>query len=87
MSAAISSIAMLTCAGTASAFVSAAYVWYFLVTAVPCSFGSSWRTPNTYRKAGVERGTATSSSTRPGTTSQDKAGNAQSEIDSCTRVH
>ena len=29
----------------------------------------SWRTPNTYRKEGVERGTATSSSTRPGTTS------------------
>ncbi len=29
----------------------------------------SWRTPNTYRKAGAERGTATSSSTRPGTSS------------------
>jgi len=29
----------------------------------------SWRTPNTYRKEGVERGTATSSSTRAGTTS------------------
>jgi hypothetical protein len=29
----------------------------------------SWRTPNTYLRAGVERGTATSSSTRPGTTS------------------
>jgi uncharacterized protein UPF0158 len=29
----------------------------------------SWRTPNTYRKEGIERGTATSSSTRPGTTS------------------
>ncbi len=29
----------------------------------------SWWTPNTYRKAGVRRGTATSSSTRPGATS------------------
>ncbi len=29
----------------------------------------SWRTPNTYREAGAERGTATSSSTRPGTSS------------------
>ncbi len=30
----------------------------------------SWWMPNTYRKAGVRRGTATSSSTRPGTTSE-----------------
>jgi hypothetical protein len=29
----------------------------------------SWRTPDTYHTAGLERGTATSSSTRPGTTS------------------
>lgn len=36
---------------------------------VPCLLGSSWWTPNTYRKAGVRRGTATSSSTRAGTTS------------------
>ena len=31
--------------------------------------GRLWRTPNPYRKAGVRRGTATSSSTRTGTTS------------------
>ncbi|MBA3415478.1 MAG: threonine--tRNA ligase, partial [Chloroflexia bacterium] len=31
--------------------------------------GCLWRTPNTYRTAGVRRGTATSTSTRPGTTS------------------
>ena len=31
--------------------------------------GCLWRTPNTYPTAGVRRGTATSSSTRPGTTS------------------
>jgi len=29
----------------------------------------SWRTPDTYHTAGLERGTATSTSTRPGTTS------------------
>ncbi len=34
----------------------------------------SWRTPNTYRKEGIERGTATSSSTRPGTTSLEELG-------------
>ena len=34
--------------------------------------GSTWRSPNTYRKGGVRRGTATSSSTRPGTTSVDR---------------
>jgi len=33
--------------------------------------GRLWRTPNTYPKAGVRRGTATSSSTRTGTTSQE----------------
>ncbi len=32
--------------------------------------GRLWRTPNTYRKAGVRRGTATSISTRAGTTSR-----------------
>jgi hypothetical protein len=35
----------------------------------PVSLGRLWRTPNTYRKAGIRRGTATSSSTKPGTTS------------------
>src|SRR3954465_4619739 len=30
----------------------------------PLFVGLSWRTPNTYRKEGIERGTATSSSTR-----------------------
>jgi len=37
----------------------------------------SWRTPNTYRKPGVRGGTATSTPTRPGTTSAAHA---------CTRV-
>jgi len=32
--------------------------------------GSTWRSPNTYREAGIRRGTATSSSTRTGTTSR-----------------
>jgi len=31
--------------------------------------GSTWRSPNTYREAGIRRGTATSSSTTTGTTS------------------
>ena len=41
------------------------------VTVVPSLslMGRLWRTPNTYRKAGARRGTATSTSTRPGTTS------------------
>src|SRR4051812_26423900 len=43
------------------------------VTAVPC-LGSSWRTPNTYLTAGIRRGTATSTSTRVGTTSVPLAG-------------
>ena len=34
----------------------------------PLFVGLSWRTPNTYLTAGLERGTATSSSTRAGTT-------------------
>jgi len=40
-----------------------------LFTVVPCLSGRLWRTPNTYRKAGIRRGTATSSSTRSGTSS------------------
>ena len=32
---------------------------------------TSWRKPDTYHPAGIERGTATSKSTRPGTTSLD----------------
>ncbi len=35
--------------------------------------GRLWRTPNTYRKAGIRRGTATSTSTTPGTTSATRA--------------
>jgi len=31
-----------------------AFFWYFFI-AVPC-LGSTWRSPNTYRKAGVRRG-------------------------------
>jgi ApeA N-terminal domain 1 len=31
-----------------------------------------WRTPDTYHRAGLERGTATSTSTKPGTTSDDR---------------
>ena len=68
MSAAISSIATLTCSGTASALVSNRSSDTSWSQRSPVS-GSSWRTPNTYRKAGIRRGTATSSSTRPGTTS------------------
>ena len=68
MSAAISPIATLTCSGTASELVSNSVLWYFLVTAVPV-LGRLWRTPNTYLTAGLGRGTATSNSTRVGTTS------------------
>ena len=35
----------------------------------PSRVGLSWQTPDTYHTAGLERGTATSTSTRPGTTS------------------
>lgn len=35
----------------------------------PLSVGVSWQTPDTYHTAGLERGTATSSSTKHGTTS------------------
>ena len=45
-------------------------VWYFVVTVVPFFRWCLWRTPNTYRKAGIRRGTATSTSMRPGTTSR-----------------
>jgi hypothetical protein len=41
----------------------------------------SWRTPNTYRTVGVERGTATSSSTTAGTTS------AQTYADHFIAIH
>jgi len=67
--------AYLTSAGTsgqlagAIALVSNDVLWYFLVTVVPFLRWCLWRTPNTYRKAGIRRGTATSTSTRPGTTS------------------
>ncbi|MGH8991394.1 MAG: hypothetical protein ACRDZ7_07695, partial [Acidimicrobiia bacterium] len=37
-------------------------------TAVPFLDRMSWRTPDTYQKAGLRRGTATSTPTRPGTT-------------------
>src|SRR5258705_8476169 len=40
----------------------------------PLAVGVSWRTPDTYHTAGLERGTATSSSTRPGTTSRNGLG-------------
>ena len=41
MSAAISSIATLTCSGTDSMLVSASFIWYLLFTVVPCLLGSS----------------------------------------------
>ncbi len=72
MSPAISAIATLTCSGTftaSSSGVSRAVFWYFF-TAVPCRcvvvLGG---TPNSYREAGLRRGTATSTSTSPGTAS------------------
>ena len=50
-SAATSAIATFTCFGTAggASLAGTFFLWYCLLTAVPCSVGLSWRTPNTYR--------------------------------------
>src|SRR4051812_37017094 len=64
-----SASATLTESGTAGRLVSISTFWYFLRTAVPCLVVFLAVHPSTYRTAGLRRGTATSTSTSPGTTS------------------
>ena len=71
MFSAISVIATLTRSGTAVA--PTGWIWLLFFTAVPLLSEFFGGTPDTYHTAGLERGTATSSSTRPGTTSFDSA--------------
>ncbi len=67
MFSAISVIATLTRSGDAVA--PTGWIWLLFFTAVPLLSEFFGGTPDTYHTAGLERGTATSSSTRPGTTS------------------
>ena len=67
MFSAISVIATLTRSGNAVA--PTGWIWLLFFTAVPLLSEFFGGTPDTYHTAGLERGTATSSSTRPGTTS------------------
>ena len=69
MFSAISAIATLKCSGNAVVVASTGRFWLLFFTAVPLLLVCLWRTPDTYHTAGLERGTATSTSTRPGTTS------------------
>jgi len=69
MFSAISVIATLTRSGNAVA--PTGWIWLLFFTAVPLLSEFFGGTPDTYHTAGLERGTATSSSTRPGTTSDD----------------
>ena len=68
MFSAISVIATLTRSGNAVALHGLDLAT--LLHGGPLAVGVSWRTPDTYHTAGLERGTATSTSTRPGTTSE-----------------
>ena len=67
MFSAISAITTLTCSGDALA--PTRWIWLLFFTAVPLLSVFFGGTPDTYHTAGLEQGTATSSSTRPGTTS------------------
>ena len=69
MFSAISAIATLTRSGMA-VVASTDWILATLLHGGPLAVGVSWRTPDTYHTAGLERGTATSTSTRPGTTSR-----------------
>ena len=66
---AISVIATLT--GSGNALASTGWTWLLFFTAVPLLLVFFGGTPDTYHTAGLERGTATSTSTRPGTSSGD----------------
>jgi hypothetical protein len=74
MFSAISVIATLTRSGIAGALASTGWIWLLFFTAVPLLSEFFGGTPDTYHTAGIERGTATSSSTRPGTTSTRETG-------------
>ena len=65
MFSAISAIATLTRSGNA-ALASTGWIWLLFFTAVPLLLVCLGGTPDTYHTAGLERGTATSSSTRLG---------------------
>ncbi len=61
--------ATLTCSGAAAWLVSISSFWHCLRTAVPCLVVFLAVHPSAYRTAGLRWGTATSTSTRSGTTS------------------
>ena len=55
------------------------WIWLLFFTAVPLLLVASRRTPDTYHTAGLERGTATSSSTRPCRTSPNPGASRQNQ--------